>query len=191
MVELAAVRFGAMALRDTAIIVGPDRCHSLDPPPVFEQCTDAKTYFRQPVRFRQENLGSNGLSIVTIPGGKDHIDTGKRCEIQRARPTPSIGLGPGISTSLKTRLHAIACPMGIGTLVRAPAFIGWGRHSRWLRRVSPCYFWGIDYQENAISFKILPDHPVQWEDVWLGAAFTALLFSLGKHLISVYIGSSK
>jgi hypothetical protein len=50
MVELAAVRFGAMALRDTAIIGGPDRCHSLDPPPVFEQCTDAKTYFRQPVR---------------------------------------------------------------------------------------------------------------------------------------------
>jgi hypothetical protein len=24
------------------------------------------------------NLGSNGLSIVTIPGGKDPIDTGKR-----------------------------------------------------------------------------------------------------------------
>jgi membrane protein len=42
----------------------------------------------------------------------------------------------------------------------------------------------------AVIFKILPDHPVQWQDVWLGAAFTALLFSLGKHLISLYIGSS-
>jgi membrane protein len=26
----------------------------------------------------------------------------------------------------------------------------------------------------AVIFKILPDHPVQWQDVWLGAAFTAL-----------------
>jgi len=42
----------------------------------------------------------------------------------------------------------------------------------------------------AIIFKILPDHPVDWQDVWLGAALTALLFSLGKHLISLYIGSS-
>lgn len=42
----------------------------------------------------------------------------------------------------------------------------------------------------AAIFKILPDYPVEWQDVWLGAALTALLFSLGKHLISLYIGSS-
>jgi membrane protein len=42
----------------------------------------------------------------------------------------------------------------------------------------------------AIIFKILPDEPVRWQDVWLGAAFTALLFALGRHLISLYIGSS-
>jgi len=42
----------------------------------------------------------------------------------------------------------------------------------------------------AAIFKILPDHPVNWQDVWLGAALTALLFSAGRHLISLYIGSS-
>jgi membrane protein len=42
----------------------------------------------------------------------------------------------------------------------------------------------------AIMFKILPDHPVEWEEVWLGAAIAALLFTVGKHLISLYIGSS-
>ena len=42
----------------------------------------------------------------------------------------------------------------------------------------------------AVIFKILPDHPVEWQDVWLGAALTALLFTAGKHLISLYIGSS-
>jgi membrane protein len=42
----------------------------------------------------------------------------------------------------------------------------------------------------AVIFKILPDHPVEWQDVWLSAALTSLLFSIGKHLISLYIGSS-
>jgi membrane protein len=42
----------------------------------------------------------------------------------------------------------------------------------------------------AVIFKILPDHPVEWQDVWLSAAMTALLFSVGRHLISLYIGSS-
>jgi len=42
----------------------------------------------------------------------------------------------------------------------------------------------------AMTFKILPDAPVEWEDVWLGAAVTAVLFTVGKYLISLYIGSS-
>lgn len=42
----------------------------------------------------------------------------------------------------------------------------------------------------ATMFKILPDKPVEWEEVWLGAAVAALLFTVGKHLISLYIGSS-
>src|SRR6202040_3905511 len=42
----------------------------------------------------------------------------------------------------------------------------------------------------ATIFKILPDKPVEWEEVWLGAAVAAVLFTVGKHLISLYIGSS-
>jgi len=42
----------------------------------------------------------------------------------------------------------------------------------------------------AMMYKILPDVPVRWEDVWIGAAVAALLFTAGKHAISLYIGSS-
>jgi membrane protein len=42
----------------------------------------------------------------------------------------------------------------------------------------------------ALMFKILPDKPVEWEEVWLGATVTALLFTAGKHLINLYILSS-
>jgi membrane protein len=40
----------------------------------------------------------------------------------------------------------------------------------------------------AIMFKLLPDIQVEWRDVWLGAAITAVLFELGKLLIGIYVG---
>jgi uncharacterized BrkB/YihY/UPF0761 family membrane protein len=40
----------------------------------------------------------------------------------------------------------------------------------------------------AMMFKWLPDTPVAWSDVWLGAIVTAALFELGKLAIGLYIG---
>jgi membrane protein len=40
----------------------------------------------------------------------------------------------------------------------------------------------------ALLYKVVPDQPVDWGDVWIGAAVTALLFSLGKFLIGFYLG---
>jgi membrane protein len=42
----------------------------------------------------------------------------------------------------------------------------------------------------ALIYKILPRSKIGWEDVWIGAAFTALLFSIGKLLIGLYVGKS-
>jgi membrane protein len=39
-----------------------------------------------------------------------------------------------------------------------------------------------------MMFKWLPDTPIQWRDVWLGAILTAALFEGGKFLIGLYIG---
>ncbi len=40
----------------------------------------------------------------------------------------------------------------------------------------------------AMIFKLLPDARIEWRDVWLGAAVTALLFTIGKSLIGIYLG---
>jgi membrane protein len=40
----------------------------------------------------------------------------------------------------------------------------------------------------AMIFKILPDVRLAWKDMWAGAVITALLFSLGKFLIGLYLG---
>lgn len=42
----------------------------------------------------------------------------------------------------------------------------------------------------ASIYKMLPDAPLSWRDVWIGAVFTAVLFSLGKYLIGLYLGNS-
>lgn len=42
----------------------------------------------------------------------------------------------------------------------------------------------------AAIFKILPDAEVGWQDVWTGAAVTAVLFVLGKFAIGLYLGRS-
>ena len=42
----------------------------------------------------------------------------------------------------------------------------------------------------AMIYKIMPRVSVQWHDVWLGAVVTALLFTIGRFLIGLYIGKS-
>jgi membrane protein len=40
----------------------------------------------------------------------------------------------------------------------------------------------------AMIFKIIPDAKIAWRDVWVGAFATALLFSLGKYALGLYLG---
>ena len=42
----------------------------------------------------------------------------------------------------------------------------------------------------AMIFKILPDVEIAWSDVWIGAIVTALLFNIGKTLLSVYLANN-
>jgi membrane protein len=42
----------------------------------------------------------------------------------------------------------------------------------------------------ALVFKFIPDAEIEWRDVWLAAAFTAILFTIGKVGIGFYLGHS-
>jgi membrane protein len=42
----------------------------------------------------------------------------------------------------------------------------------------------------AAIYKVLPDKPIAWRDVLVGALVTAVLFTIGKFLIGLYLGSS-
>jgi membrane protein len=42
----------------------------------------------------------------------------------------------------------------------------------------------------ALLYKVVPDVHIEWRDVWIGAAVTSLLFSIGKFLIGFYLGKA-
>ena len=42
----------------------------------------------------------------------------------------------------------------------------------------------------AVVFRYIPDAPVKWRDVAIAAAFTSILFVLGKFALSIYLGTA-
>jgi membrane protein len=42
----------------------------------------------------------------------------------------------------------------------------------------------------ALIYKVMPRAKVEWHDVWIGAATTAVLFTIGKFMIGLYLGKS-
>jgi membrane protein len=40
----------------------------------------------------------------------------------------------------------------------------------------------------ALMYKFLPDVKIHWSDVWIGALITALLFTIGKFALGLYLG---
>lgn len=42
----------------------------------------------------------------------------------------------------------------------------------------------------ALMFKIFPDAEIKWKHVWMGSVLTALLFEIGKFLLSIYFGKA-
>lgn len=42
----------------------------------------------------------------------------------------------------------------------------------------------------SLMFKVLPDIKTRWQDVWLGAVVTALLFNAGQYLFTLYLSKT-
>lgn len=111
--------------------------------------------------------------------------------------------GAGMRNLVKVRLRSLVLIMAIGLLLMASLALGTALEafSAYLARLFPwlplilsttnfVFSFAVTTVMFALMFKILPDAGVQWADVWIGAAASALLFSVGRHFISLYIGTS-
>jgi membrane protein len=111
--------------------------------------------------------------------------------------------GLAVVVFLRTQLHSFGLVLvlaflllvslvfsaGLAVLERYAGGI-WSSSYEILSVVSSVVAFGVIACLFAVIYKVLPDAPLSWRDVWVGAAFTAGLFSLGKFAIGLYLGNS-
>jgi membrane protein len=113
----------------------------------------------------------------------------------KARPTRS-----GIIKFIIVRLLSLSMVLIIGFLMLTSFIVSLGITGviEYAREWIPIPGFAVMLVDLAVSlgvttvlfgllFKVLPDVRIRWADVWRGAFITAILFAIGKYLISLYL----
>jgi membrane protein len=111
--------------------------------------------------------------------------------------------GRGIKGILRDRFLSFSMVLVIGflllvSLVLSAVLSGIGKYLADVLPMSSVVLQAINFTISlavtsllfALIFKVLPDAYIRWRDVWVGSVVTALLFSLGRFLIGLYLGRS-
>lgn len=135
-------------------------------------------------------LGATGVFIQL----QDALNT-----IWEVKPKP----GRGIRGFIRQRLLSLAMVFGIGFLLLVSLVVSAGLSAagKWFADVLPGgeEVWQIlNFVISflviavlfALMFKYLPDVKIAWRDVWLGGVITAVLFTVGKFALGLYLGRS-
>src|SRR5665647_2825685 len=142
-----------------------------------------------------------GIAILLI--GATAIFAELQSALDRIWRVPALRTESGIWQLLRTRLLSFGLVLGLGFMLTvslvvsaALAALGkwWGGWFQgWdvlLEILNFAVSLGIFTLLFAMIYKIMPRANISWRDVWTGAAVTALLFTIGKVLIGLYLGKS-
>ena len=155
-----------------------------------------------------KNVNQPGKGIVATIAGVATLLIGAMTvfgELQNALDriwrAPAPPGGSGLLQLLRGRLLSFAMVFGIGFLVLvsllasaalaalgkwwAPMFGGW---SVLANAVDLVLGFAVVTAAFAMIYKVVPRVRIEWRDVWVGAAVTALLFTLGRFAIGFYLG---
>lgn len=118
--------------------------------------------------------------------------------IWRAKPAAS-----GLRSMLRTRLVSLGLILSVGflltvSLVASAAISALGAiWDQWLggtevllQLLNFALGFAIITVLFALIYRLLPSVAIEWDDVWIGAAVTSMLFSVGKFLIGLYLGKA-
>ncbi len=142
------------------------------------------------------------VGIATLLWGASNVFTNLKealNTIWNVSPPP----GRGIWGFLQDRVLSFAMILGIGFLLLVSLVLSavLAAISYWLNGwlQLPIGIWQIvDFAISfgvvtllfALIYKLLPDVDLAWNDVWIGAAITSMLFTIGKSVIGIYLGGS-
>lgn len=111
--------------------------------------------------------------------------------------------GQALVVFLRTYLHAFGLVLVLAFLLLVSLVLSaifavleryagglWSSSYYLLAALSSVIAFGVVACLFAVIYKVLPNAPLAWDDAWIGAVFTAGLFSVGKYAIGLYLGGS-
>ena len=143
------------------------------------------------------------LGIVFLLVGATSVFGELQDALDRIWRAPARVRASGLLTLLRTRLLSFGMILGIAFLLMVSLVTGaaiaafgtwWGGwFGGWevlAQVINAVIGFLMTTAVFALIYKLMPRVKVSWGDVWVGAAVTALLFTAGRLLISLYIGKT-
>ncbi len=143
------------------------------------------------------------IGVVLLIVGGTTVFAELQTDLDRIWKAPAVKQVEGIWGLIRSRLLSLGLVVSIGFLLLVSLVISaslaalgllWGgffADFEWLLQIIN-FLVGLAVVTAmfALMYKILPRVKIAWLDVWVGAAFTAVLFAVGKLLVGLYLGKS-
>ena len=144
------------------------------------------------------------LSVATLIVGASSVVVELHSALNLIWGIPDSDAGSwraNVLSFIKQRLYSTLMVIGAGCLLLislvASVFIS--TIGKYFQPLLPTQEWVLHLATFAVSFfvltllfgaiyKLLPDVSLRWSDVFIGAAVTSLLFTIGKQLLAIYLG---
>lgn len=140
------------------------------------------------------------ISFATLLWGSTNVFAQLQNSLNKIWEAPEKENG-GVMGTIKDRLLSFSLVLGIAFLLLVSLVISsvlsalsgalGGENTSFLWQiVNFIVSFGVITLLFAAIFKVLPDVEIRWNNVWIGAAVTALLFTIGKYLLGLYLGNA-
>ena len=147
------------------------------------------------------NILASIVGLVMLLVGATSVFAELQSDLDRIWRAPALPHVSSVIDLLRSRLLSFGMVVAMGFLLLVSLVIGaalsalgqWGGtmiagSADMLQVLNTVVTFGITTLLFATAYRILPRVRIAWSDVWMGAAVTAILFTLGKYLIGLYIG---
>jgi membrane protein len=149
----------------------------------------------------KEGMLGTMIGIAVLILGATTVFGELQSSLDRIWRAPAREKMSGLWRLLRERLLSMGMVLGIAFLLMVSLVLdallqslgrmwGTGAWEAVAQAVNTVVGFGLTTTVFALIYKLIPRSKIEWHDVWVGAAVTAVLFTVGKFLIGVYIGRS-
>ena len=146
---------------------------------------------------------SSVLGVVVLLFGASGVFTELRSTLNIIFDAEAAESKGGLMGMVRERLFSFGMVLAVGflllvSLVVSSFLAALGRYSSGILPLPEAVLQAINFIVSfavitcifAVTFRYVPDIRLRWKPLWIGAAFTAFLFTIGKFLIGLYLGKA-